>query len=361
MLIVRRNFKKTDPIRQLDEGVAVNADSSVKPTVPKKLTKAELRAEGDAAFAGFERPVTRGAYKGPVTRAPVIPAHAAEKPRVTRVGKVSDKWKAKENDKALAKDPEVEAPYNRGSYPPTPTHLPTGETNGSRPMDIIKYWSQCSLDRSDFIHPQDWRQRDLLATFGFASDLIPVPYAGDIRNAKIIFAMTNPGLPSNEVSVIEAKPRFRTALTATLYQQMEGFEFPFMFLDPQFNYHPGYEYWNTRLNKAMEEYGNMWSCSQMEARRVFARGIATLELVPYHSTNYRGNIHQDLPSSNQARVAFKELSKRCLMIVPRSHALWGLVKPTSGVEVSGNVVTFYHQAAMIGGEVRSMILRALSN
>ena len=221
-------------------------------------------------------------------------------------------------------------------------------------MNIIQYWSQLTLEgRQTYFHPADSKQHDLLRQYKFADDLIPVPYGGDIRNAKIIFTMKNPGLQPLEKADseyrIESKPEMQEALQLNLYQQTESLDFPFMYLNPALDFHPGYGYWYSRLNKTMVQYAARHSCSQYDAQTRFAGAVAILELVPYHSEIYPNKpIHTTLPSSQQAKSAFEDLSSHCLMIVPRAHEAWGLLKPAPGVvNIVGNTVTIIAAVGLV--------------
>lgn len=231
-------------------------------------------------------------------------------------------------------------------------------------MKIIEHWSEFRIDSGTFVHPKDLPYRPQLKDDGFAEGLIPVPYVGDTVNAKVIIAMMNPGLEqgANSEHILESRPEMREALMNNLYQRTETLEFPFMYLNPQFSFHPGYVYWNFRLKRAMEDYASRHSVSYLNAQKRLSRDFAIIELIPYHSAEYRGTLHKSLPSSFMAKSAFQALSRRgCLMIIPRRHKEWGFEKPATGlVNVTGNTISYSSRNATIGGEVRRRIVDQVS-
>lgn len=229
-------------------------------------------------------------------------------------------------------------------------------------MDLVEYWSQCSLDKEPYIHPEDAKYYSQLKKYNFTDDLIPVPYVGDIRNAKIIIAMINPGLQTGENCEyeFESKPVMQKALRENLYQSMDSNDYPFMYLNPELEFHPGYKYWISRFKKSIEIYAQKYSCDFKNAQKVFAKNIAILELVPYHSEVYRGAVHSVLPSSHKAIQAFQLLSKIRLVVIPRKHKDWGFAKPAPGVvNKEGNVICYFNRKAVFGEKVRNLIIEQL--
>jgi hypothetical protein len=174
--------------------------------------------------------------------------------------------------------------------------------------------------------------------------------------------MINPGLQTgvNSEHEHESKPEMQNALKANIYQEVNK-EYPFIYLNPRFEFHPGYKYWHSRFKKAIKEYKKLHAYpEELDAQRVFARNIAILQLVPYHSVGYGVEINKSLPSSLMALEAYQELKKNRLIIVPRKHAAWGLSKPMAGeVKIANNIITYYDRAARIGEKVRKIIVEHL--
>jgi len=231
-----------------------------------------------------------------------------------------------------------------------------------RDLEIVRYWQQLDTEAGEFVHPEDEGHRFQLRRYGFADDLFPAPYVGSLADAAVVFAMINPGLQTGENSeyVMEKRPEMREALEANLRQDLRGRKYPFMCLDPELSYHPGYDYWYSRLKRSIEDFASRYNTSLEDAQGFFADNVAILELVPYHSVEYKGALHRTLPSSKQALRAFEQLRKERLVIVSRKHRDWGLRKPEAGEIINDdNLISYYNRAAMIGDQVRARIVEAV--
>lgn len=228
-------------------------------------------------------------------------------------------------------------------------------------MDIIEFWKKCKLEADDYIHPDDCKFINEIEKYKFAKDLLPVPYCGDLVSAKIIILMINPGQSEGENEyIMEANILFKSKLKANIYQNFKNEEFPFFYLDPSLSFHPGYNYWFSRFKKLIKELKSLKNISDFESQKFFAKNIAILELVPYHSKEYKGNIHKYLPSSLEAKKAFLTLSKDKLIIIPRKHKAWGYEKPKAKQFVlNKNVLIYFNQAAYFGKNVRKIIIDKL--
>lgn len=231
-----------------------------------------------------------------------------------------------------------------------------------RDLAIVRYWQQLDTEAETFIHPEDEGHWHQLRRYGFADDLFPAPYVESLADAAVVFAMINPGLQTGENSeyIMEKRPEMREALEANLRQDLRGRKYPFMCLDPELSYHPGYSYWYSRLKRSIEDFASRYNTSLEDAQGFFAANVAILELVPYHSVEYKGALHKSLPSSKQALRAFEQLRREKLVIVSRKHRDWGLRKPETGEIVDDdNLISYYNRAARIGDQVRERIVEAV--
>ena len=115
--------------------------------------------------------------------------------------------------------------------------------------------------------------------------LLPVPFMGDLLNASIYVLMASPGVTRRDYEEYE-QPAFRKALLANLKQErLDGF-LPFPYLDPQFEWHDGFEYWDRRrgLGKIIGELAKGQGISTEEARAMLCERLAVIQVVPYHSS-----------------------------------------------------------------------------
>lgn len=228
---------------------------------------------------------------------------------------------------------------------------------------MVKFWRACPLTCPPFIHPEDLpilgRNASGLLThpaahfqqflagprFGDPDDdrfhfsLLPVPYMGDLQRADIFLLLLNPGFNVADYYAEWNVPDFRKRMERNLYQRFEGVKFPFLFLDPELCWHPGYRWWERKLREvavilARERYRGRYR----EALRELSRRIAAVELVPYHSTAFHGQrlIHQ-LASTIQARrhvltqLRDKALRGQALIIITRKATAWGMTRSRRGV------------------------------
>lgn len=203
---------------------------------------------------------------------------------------------------------------------------------GDRPVFQSGRFRKCGAvitSYADYIASPGFSKRgDPTLQFG----LLPQPYVGDVERARVVILMLNPGLTAADFYAEERDTEFRTALVRNLRQEVRGAEFPFLFLDPRFAWHPGYTWWAGKLASVVELLAAQRSVSNMEAQRTLAQGIASIELVPYHSIRYglsRSLLHK-MPSVAAARSYVKELllprsnAGDVTIIVARAGETWGL-------------------------------------
>lgn len=160
-------------------------------------------------------------------------------------------------------------------------------------------------------------------------DLLPVPFVGNLKTASVFLLMLNPGFGPHDYFGEYKVPEYRAALLNNLHQTRSN---SFLFLDPQFSWHGGYDYWHTKLRNVIFTFANSVGISYGHARRFFQSNIAALELAPYHSVNFTvpGHVFNALRSVQLARAfVHEELLPRakageCLVVVTRAVKNWQL-------------------------------------
>ncbi len=161
--------------------------------------------------------------------------------------------------------------------------------------------------------------------------LIPQPYVGSVRTAKIFVLMLNPGLgPMDYYS--EVGPRkdepYAAALLANLRQDGNE-EYPFFFLNPAFLWHPGATYWRRRFDWMVRALQQSSGLPYITCLRHVAREVCCLQVVPYHSFDYglQESIVKRLESTGLIMKAALEIAAQpdTLIVVLRGHSLWPLV------------------------------------
>ncbi len=96
--------------------------------------------------------------------------------------------------------------------------------------------------------------------------------------------MLNPGLGPDDYYAEYEVAKFRRALLANLKQKFRRGSLPFLFLDPQYAWHGGFAWWHRKLAGVISDLAKAWKVEFKEARARLARKLASIELVPYHST-----------------------------------------------------------------------------
>lgn len=161
----------------------------------------------------------------------------------------------------------------------------------------------------------------------FHLGLLPMPYLGNLRTAKVILLSLNPGIGAHDYFGEFQVPEYRDALYQNLRQQGNA---PFPFLAPEHSWHGGAAYWLPRLRPVVKWVKASLGIDTTEAISLCASRLAVLELVPYHSSSFQlsDSAIQRLESSRLARaVVFEELLPRhhrgdCRLIVLRSRERW---------------------------------------
>jgi|GEM_PF-5969840 len=112
-------------------------------------------------------------------------------------------------------------------------------------------------------------------------DLLPIPYAGNLKTAKIVFGLYNPG--ANQLDYRdEERQDFKAAIRSSIQQSFSRNDVAFYNLDPTFADTSAFQWWEKRLGKlALSLKG---SYKYRDLLLVLAKNIAVIELIPYRST-----------------------------------------------------------------------------
>ena len=170
--------------------------------------------------------------------------------------------------------------------------------------------------------------------------LLPVPFAGDLSGADVFILLQNPGFRPSDYFAEFDDPDFVKALVANLGQRIPHSGFPFLFLDPRFSYHGGFDYWRRKFKGLLSLAMDHHQMTLPDALQYFSRRVAILELFPYHSSvgGLGEKLLRELRSVSLVRSYVREhllpraKSGDALLIVTRQAQLWGL-EPTKNVVV----------------------------
>lgn len=161
--------------------------------------------------------------------------------------------------------------------------------------------------------------------------LVPLPFVGDVRNAKVVFLLLNPGLSASDYHAEYQVPGFRERLLANLRQDFLGREYPFFPLDPECAWHSGNTYWQGKLRHILEMLCEETGLSHAKVRQFLARNVCAIEMLPYHSVRQGISVKamQGFPSSKLACTAVNGLVKQALdrsrmLVAMRQVKGWGV-------------------------------------
>lgn len=145
--------------------------------------------------------------------------------------------------------------------------------------------------------------------------LVPLPYVGDVRRAKVYFLLLNPGLSATDYYAEYKADGFRVRLLANLRQDFAETDYPFFPLDPECAWHSGNAFWEKKLKHILLELSKRSTCSHAEVRKFLAQNICAVEMLPYHS------ISLDLPSGALEEFSSVALARGCVQsLVPQAQA-----------------------------------------
>ena len=162
--------------------------------------------------------------------------------------------------------------------------------------------------------------------------LLPQPFIGDLRRASIYVLSLNPGLEPSDYYGEYAVPEYRNALLANLKQQFHETAPSFIFLDPRYSWHGGFRWWHGKLAQVIKTFADERGVSFASARATLAAELASIELLPYHSSKFRDadGLLSKLKSVTLAKIFVRDFVvprvKRgeAIVVVLRKVPLWEL-------------------------------------
>jgi hypothetical protein len=222
--------------------------------------------------------------------------------------------------------------------------------------ELVDFWRSCEWVSAPYVHPNDLpilQNADgrhtnfddlnfstFLANLRFDHyqdrrlhlSLLPQPYCGDLSRADIFILLLNPGFSYTDYYGESRVPTFRQRLMTTLKQEFGDTEFPFIWLDPEFCWHGGFVWWETKLRDVLSIIAERkFDGSYIDAVRDLSKRLASIELVPYHSRSFGAHsLLTQLPSVETSRLFARDVlapnasAGRKTVIVTRRSADWGM-------------------------------------
>jgi hypothetical protein len=162
--------------------------------------------------------------------------------------------------------------------------------------------------------------------------LIPHPFCGDILNAEIYVLMLNPGYEPQDYFAELEVPIYSEAALNNLKQDFKDNNYPFYMLNPEFSWSSGFVWWHKKFALIIDSISKNSDISFADARKHLSQKVASIELVPYHSTSFRDPVGwtKKLESAKLARDFVNEYvlervrNDEAILIVTRQVREWNL-------------------------------------
>jgi hypothetical protein len=222
--------------------------------------------------------------------------------------------------------------------------------------ELVEFWRKCTLQKPPYIHPEDHEvlKSELEEYFDcspsnfdsfihgnrfgnfddnhFYAQLYPAPYMGRLDTADIVILMLNPGFDYVDYYAEYRMNGIREIREKSLRQELDDVEFPFFWLNPEFCWHSGFMYWERKLRGVLNEIAQVHFKGQyLDALRKMSQRLATLQLIPYHSSKFDAHsLIERLPSISNIKLFVRNMLSPAasrgekVLIVTRQQKAWGL-------------------------------------
>ena len=207
-----------------------------------------------------------------------------------------------------------------------PRLLPEDKHLANQPGRALTYHSY-----EEFITAPDFGNK---ACTQFHLGLLPQPFVGNLSKASIFILMLNPGFSVGDYYALHHSPAYKAAIKRNLSQQNGADDFPFFFLDPQFAWTSGGQWWQARLHSIAAELMQLNGITLQRALKHISQHVACLEMFPYHSRSF-SPLKFELESTKLVCQYVKEVlvprtwQGDALLIATRQAAAWPLPQPTN--------------------------------
>lgn len=226
---------------------------------------------------------------------------------------------------------------------------------------LVEQWRHLPVDAPPFLLAGDKILQERMPTnqhrsfdefiqspdFGLKDDsaqhlgLLPIPYVGNLQRASVFILTLNPGLSPIDYYCQQHNKPFTEALIRNLCQENADDPYPFIFLNPRFSWHSGFDYWHGRLRDIAQMVARKKNKDHRSGLQYLAQKVCVLELVPYHSRSF-GLSRSILDSLESVRlmvdyvrevVVPRAQSGEVAVVVTRKAHYWGLTEDGQNVVI----------------------------
>lgn len=174
--------------------------------------------------------------------------------------------------------------------------------------------------------------------------LCPIPFVGKPSKARVFVLMLNPGLSPGDYFA-EQHSKFRAAVWANLKGESD-----FLYLDPRYGWHPGFDYWHGKLTSVIQGVARRTNVTYQQALRRAAANTCVIQLVPYHSISF-GLTEGVVRGMRSPRLAKQFVHDHvlprvrrgdALLIVTRQKQRWDIAPDSGAVIYEGSETRSAH-------------------
>lgn len=228
--------------------------------------------------------------------------------------------------------------------------------------ELLAFWETYDYNQRDKVHPMDSElsaaERICISSYEqycqspfyfqergeLHTGLIPIPFLGNVREAKIYFLLLNPGLSAQDY-FDEERSEYKERMINTL-QQRDFDEYPFYALNPKFGWTDGGRWWHRKFRPLTEILVERRQISYLEATRLLSTEICAFELFPYHSRSFSlsAKTLRKCKSVELIVKAAQELwrDKSRFFLVMRGASTWGIRDSENAKVISGQEARAAH-------------------
>lgn len=149
---------------------------------------------------------------------------------------------------------------------------------------LINFWKNTNFSLKEILNDKD----ENVNANNFELKLVPQPYIGGLRNAKIFICNINPGYCEDDEKIEKEgnEPYLKDEFIKQIKQEGLPSEYPFIWLNPEYERVSGFGWWREyTMFKQFADFvcKHNKNIDREELFKWLAKNVAALELVPYHS------------------------------------------------------------------------------
>lgn len=187
-------------------------------------------------------------------------------------------------------------------------------------FEIINNEHLYFLDKGDELIIKEFNKKEgVNEKFKIHTELLPEPFIGNLRSAKVYFFALNPGFVGGNdgENYWHKQEKFKKLIFDNIKGKEKDVEYPYYYLneDKEFEKSPGHKW-------AKQKFRWLWSEENGIDKKEVSKKFCTIQFHGYHSNMFK-ELGEILPSQ---KIMFsfvkEELIKKEPIIVMRSEKLW---------------------------------------